>query len=191
MVVEMLKKYFPEILNVEFTANMEDKLDSIEEGASEWRKVLADFFEPFNQELQTADKEIGKIEVADEETEEICEKCGRNMVIKQGRYGKFLACPGFPECRNTKPLLVNTGIDCPKCGKGKVVVRVSKKGKKFYGCANYPECDFVSWDEPVNKKCPLCGKYLVIKRNKKNGDKYHCSDEKCKYIEEVENEQEN
>lgn len=187
LVIELLKKYFPEIIDIEFTANLENKLDSIEDGTSEWKKVLAQFFEPFNEELKIADEEIEQIEVADEETEEICEKCGRNLVIKSGRYGKFLACPGFPECRNTKPLLEKTGIDCPKCGEGKIVVRRSKKGRKFFGCSQYPKCDFLSWDELVDKKCPLCGKNLIIKQRKKAGDKYICSGENCKFVEITKN----
>ena len=143
-------------------------------------------FEPFQQELKIADKEIGQIEIADEVTEEVCEKCGRNLVIKQGRFGKFLACPGFPDCRNTKPLLKDTGIECPKCQEGKIVIRRSKKGKNFYGCSKYPECNFVSWNEPVNKKCPQCGEILVIKKSKKEGMKYVCSGQDCQYSEDEE-----
>ncbi|MDD4146273.1 MAG: DNA topoisomerase, partial [Clostridia bacterium] len=186
LVVELLKKYFPEIIDVEFTANMENKLDSVEEGKSDWKEVLLLFFEPFAQELKIADQEIGQIEVADEVTEEICEKCGRNLVIKNGRYGKFLACPGFPECRNTKPLLKDTGIACPQCPDGKIVARRSKKGRKFFGCSNYPQCAFVSWDEPVNKKCPQCGQILVIKKNKNEGIKYVCSGKDCQFTEKAE-----
>lgn len=183
LVVELLKKYFTEIIDVEFTANMENMLDSIEEGNRDWKEILVLFFEPFQKELIIADKEIGQIEIADEVTEEICEKCGRNMVIKRGRYGEFLACPGFPECRNTKPLQKNIGIDCPKCEQGKIVARRSKKGRIFYGCSNYPQCDFVSWDEPINKKCPECGLILVIKRSKKDGVKYVCSNNDCHFSE--------
>jgi DNA topoisomerase-1 len=186
LVVELLKKYFQEIIDVEFTANLENMLDSIAEGKSDWKKVLLLFFEPFQQELKIADKEIGQIEIADEVTEEVCEKCGRNLVIKQGRFGKFLACPGFPDCRNTKPLLKDTGIECPKCQEGKIVIRRSKKGKNFYGCSKYPECNFVSWNEPVNKKCPQCGEILVIKKSKKEGMKYVCSGQDCQYSEDEE-----
>jgi len=186
LVVDLLKKYFPEIIDVEFTANMEDKLDAIEEGQDDWKEVLGRFFEPFNEKLKIADREIGQIEIADEVTEEICEKCGRNMVIKQGRFGKFLACPGFPDCRNTKPLLEKTGLQCTKCGEGAIITRRSKKGKKFYGCSNYPKCDFISWDEPVNKLCPLCKQLLVLKNSQKEGPKYVCSAENCKYTEKVE-----
>ena len=183
LVVDLLKKYFAEIIDVEFTANLENKLDSIAEGKSDWKEVLLLFFEPFQKELKVADEEIGQIEIADEVTEEICEKCGRNLVIKRGRFGNFLACPGFPECRNTKPMLKKIGIDCPKCEQGKIVMRRSKKGRNFFGCSNYPKCDFLSWDEPVNKKCPQCGSILVIKKSKKEGVKHVCLEKDCQYIE--------
>ena len=188
LVIDLLKKYFPEIIDLEFTANLENNLDSIEEGQSDWKAVLGRFFAPFNEELKIADQEIGQIEIADEVSEEICEKCGRNLVIKQGRFGKFLACPGFPECRNTKPLLQKTGIRCAKCGEGTIVARRTKKGRKFFGCSNYPQCDFVSWDEPVNKTCPQCQQLLVLKKNQKEGDKYVCTGENCKYTEKAEQE---
>lgn len=188
LVIDLLKKYFPEIIDIEFTANLENKLDFVEEGQSDWKEILGKFFAPFNEELKIADEEIGQIEVADEVTEEICEKCGRNLVIKQGRFGKFLACPGFPDCRNTKPLLEKTGIKCTKCGVGTIVARRSKKGRKFFGCSNYPQCDFVSWDEPVNKLCPVCNQLLVLKKGKKEGAKYVCSGNNCKYTEKVEKE---
>jgi DNA topoisomerase-1 len=185
LVVELLKKYFTEVIDIKFTANMENKLDAIEEGTSDWKEVLRQFFEPFSAELKIADQEIGQIEVADEVTEEICEKCGRNMVIKRGRYGKFLACPGFPECRNTKSFLVNIGVNCPKCEGGQIVARRSKKGRKFFGCSNYPQCDFVSWDEPVDKKCPECGQILLLKRSKKEGSKYVCSNKDCQFAQKT------
>jgi DNA topoisomerase-1 len=185
VVVDLLKKYFPEIIDEEFTAQMEEKLDSIEEGNVEWKKILLDFYQPFLQELESADKEIGRIAVVDEETEEKCEKCGRNMVIKFGRYGKFLACPGFPECQNTKPLLEETGITCPQCQQGRVVLRRSKKGKKFYGCSSYPECQYVSWDEPTAEKCPRCTSYMVKKQGKKTGERLVCSNENCKYVQTI------
>jgi DNA topoisomerase-1 len=185
LVVGLLKEYFTEVIDVEFTANLENKLDAIEEGNTEWREVLRQFFEPFSAKLKIADQKIGQIEIADEETEEICEKCGRNMVIKRGRYGKFLACPGFPECRNTKSFLVNIGVACPQCEGGQIVARRSKKGRKFFGCSNYPQCDFVSWDEPVNKKCPLCGQILFLKKSKKRGINYVCSNKDCQFTEKV------
>ena len=166
---------------MEFTATMEDRLDSIEEGAIDWKKILSDFYGPFQQELEIADKEIGQLEVADEVTDELCENCGRNLVIKSGRFGKFLACPGFPECRFTKPILKDIGINCPQCGEGKIVVRLSKKRKKFYGCSRFPQCSFVSWAEPVAEKCPRCGAFLVKKRYGKSAARLVCSDEKCTF----------
>lgn len=191
VVVDLLKKYFREIIDVEFTANMEQELDKIEEGDTNWQEVLFNFYHPFKQELDVAEQEIGQIELKDEESDVICEKCGRNMVIKHGRYGKFLACPGFPECRNTKPILNETGAICPQCGEGKVVVRNTKKGKKFYGCTNYPECSFVSWDEPSNEKCPVCQGYMVIKRARGKGDRLVCANKECGHSRELRTEKEN
>jgi DNA topoisomerase-1 len=177
VVVDLLKQYFPEIIDVEFTADLEKKLDDIEEGDVEWVKILENFYAPFKETLNVAEKEIEHIQVEDEVTEEICEQCGRNMVVKMGRYGKFLACPGFPECRNTKPLLEPTGVTCPSCT-GELVLRRSKKGRKFYGCSNYPECEFVVWDQPTNRKCPNCGSMMVLKESK--GEKiYRCSNKEC------------
>jgi len=151
VVIDMLKKYFPEIVDVEFTAGMEEKLDSIEEGLLEWTDVLEDFYQPFNETMNKAELEIGKVQVADEVTEEICELCGRNMVVKMGRYGKFLACPGFPECKNTRPYYETIDVACPKCG-AQVVLRRSKRGRKFYSCKKYPECEFISWERPGTEK---------------------------------------
>jgi len=186
LVVDLLKNYFPEIINIEFTANMEDRLDSIEEGETNWTKILSEFYGPFQRELEIADKEIGQIEVMDEETDELCENCGRNLVIKSGRFGKFLACPGFPECRFTKPILKEIGIKCPQCEDGKIVTRLSKRGRRFYGCSQFPKCNFVSWDEPSGEKCPRCSSYLVIKRSDKNGDKLVCTNKKCAFKEKLE-----
>jgi len=186
LVVELLKKYFQEIINIEFTANMENRLDNIEEGEADWKKTLLEFYRPFLEELEIAEKEIGQITVMDEETQEKCESCGRNMVIKTGRFGKFLACPGFPECRNTRPILEETGADCPRCEDGKIVVRWSKKGRKFFGCSKYPKCDFVSWDEPSGKKCPKCGSITLIKKSKKEDAKLVCSSDKCGYSQAYE-----
>jgi DNA topoisomerase-1 len=184
IVVDLLKSFFPEIINIEFTANLEGQLDSVELGEADWKQILKVFYGPFQQELEVAEKEIGQIEIADEETDQLCENCGRNMVIKMGRFGKFLACPGFPECRNTKPLLEETGVACPKCEDGKVVVRASRKGRKFYGCSNYPKCDYVSWDEPADGKCPQCSNPLLIKRAR-SGDKIICSNKECSYEKEM------
>ncbi len=182
VVVEMLKDYFKDIIDIQFTAELEEKLDQIEEGDVDWVKVLAKFYAPFKETLEKAEDAIGHVEIEDEVTEEICEFCGRNLVIKMGRFGKFLACPGFPDCRNTKPLLEATGVKCPKCS-GDLVQRRSKKGRKFYGCSNYPQCDFVSWDLPTNKKCPHCESMMVQKNLKSKGPVFQCTGENCKYQE--------
>ncbi|MDR1204624.1 MAG: type I DNA topoisomerase [Peptococcaceae bacterium] len=189
LVMELLKKYFSDVIDYEFTAQMETLLDKVEEGEQDWKKVILEFNEPFIQELKVADEEIGPMEIADEVTDVICDKCGRNMVVKRGRFGKFLACPGFPECRNTKPLLEELGVPCPKCGRGKAVARWSKKGKKFFGCSLYPECDFVSWDEPSAEKCPQCGAVLMIKNTRRDGRKLVCPTEKCGFSKIQEAEQ--
>ncbi|MGI6225050.1 MAG: type I DNA topoisomerase [Peptococcales bacterium] len=181
VVIDLLKEYFPDVVDLEFTAGLENKLDEIEEGHIYWKKVLRDFYQNFEKELRHAEDEISKIEVKDEVSDEICDKCGQNFVIKFGRFGKFLACPGFPECRNTKPLLEGIGVVCPNCSQGQVVIRRSKKGRTFYGCDRYPECDFVSWDKPLNQKCPECGSYLIEKNKRQM-----CSNKECKY--KVENE---
>ncbi|MBM7854414.1 DNA topoisomerase-1 [Desulfohalotomaculum tongense] len=180
IVVELLKEYFPDIINVEFTAEMEENLDKIEEGDLDWVKVLREFYNPFVKTLEKAEAAIGKVEIEDEVTSEVCEQCGRNMVIKFGRYGKFLACPGFPECRFTKPLLEPTGVKCPRCD-GDIVLRRSKKGRKFYGCSNYPQCEFMSWDQPVKEKCPRCGG-LMVKKNTRGKEPYlKCINDQCAY----------
>ncbi|MEW6065271.1 DNA topoisomerase I [Desulforamulus profundi] len=178
IVVDLLKHHFPEIINIEFTADMEEKLDQIAEGEQWWAGVLKEFYEPFSKTLEAAEEKIGKVEVADEVTEEVCEQCGRNMVIKLGRYGKFLACPGFPECRNTRPLLEPTGVNCPRC-EGEMVLRRSKKGRKFYGCSRYPECEFVTWDTPTQEKCPQCGEMMVEKMNRSREKLLQCVNEHC------------
>ncbi|MBE3587008.1 MAG: type I DNA topoisomerase [Thermoanaerobacteraceae bacterium] len=180
VVVDLLKKHFPDIIDVEFTAQMEGSLDRVEEGQMDWVQVVRDFYGPFQDTLSRAEEEIGKVSVADEVTGEVCEQCGRHMVIKMGRYGKFLACPGFPECRNTRPLLEPTGVPCPRCG-GDLVVRRSKKGRKFYGCSHYPDCDFVLWDEPAREKCPRCGQMMVIKKGRGDKAELHCINEECRY----------
>lgn len=166
LVIQLMEEYFPEILNVEFTANMEDELDNVEEGSEDWVKILREFYATFKQRLDVAEEEMEEIEIEDEVSDEICEKCGRHFVYKMGRFGKFLACSGFPDCRNTKPIVKDTGVVCPNCGKGKVVERRSKKGRLFYGCDQYPSCDFVSWDKPVPEPCPECSGMMVEKRSK-------------------------
>ncbi|MDF2532681.1 MAG: topoisomerase [Clostridia bacterium] len=178
-VTDLLREYFSNIVNVEFTANMEKLLDDVEEGEKNWVDIIRDFYLPFELVLQKAEEEIGKIKIEDEVSDVICEHCGRNMVFKQGKFGKFLACPGFPECRNIKPILEYTGIKCPKC-EGELVQRRSKRGKKFFGCSRYPECNFVSWDEPVKETCPECGSNLS-KKPGKSGIVYKCLNEQCSY----------
>ena len=180
LVVDLLKEHFPDIIDVNFTAGMENKLDGIEEGEYEWKAVVRDFYEPFSRELAAAEEKIGQIKIEDEVTDEICEKCGRNMVIKMGRFGKFLACPGFPDCSNAKPLLEKINVTCPVCGKGDVVLRRSKKGRTFYGCSDYPECDFVSWDRPTGAKCPKCDG-IMVERNTRKGKLVICSNKECNF----------
>ncbi|NLC77387.1 MAG: type I DNA topoisomerase [Clostridia bacterium] len=179
IIVDLLKEFFPDVIDVEFTANMEQKLDEIEEGERDWKQVLHEFYEPFAKLLEHAEQQMGPVAIPEEETDEKCEKCGRNMVIKMGRYGKFLACPGFPDCRNTRPLLQTIGVPCPACG-ADVVVRRTKKGRVFYGCSKFPECDWVSWNKPTGEKCPNCGEMLVEKANRKE-QKLVCSREGCGY----------
>ncbi|MFD3156548.1 type I DNA topoisomerase [Haloimpatiens sp. FM7330] len=186
IVNDILSKYFKQIVDVEFTAEMEKRLDLIEEGNGSWKKVVDEFFSPLRECIDTAEKEISKITIEDKVTDIKCDKCGRNMVIKHGRFGEFLACPGYPECKNTKPIVNELDVPCPKCG-GKVLVRKSRKGTKFYGCSNYPKCDFVSWFEPVNKECPQCGSYMVKRYNKTKGEYIQCSNKECKYVEKNQN----
>jgi DNA topoisomerase-1 len=182
LVTEQMERFFPEILDVEFTAHMEEELDHIEEGKEEWVEVLKNFYGPFSERLKVAEEEMKKVEIQDEVSDEICDKCGRPLVYKMGRFGKFLACSGFPECRNTKPIVIDTGVTCPTCQQGKVVERRSKKGRIFYGCDRYPECDFVSWDKPVSRPCPECQSLMVEKKNRK-GVYEKCT--KCDFKEEV------
>ncbi|APB71484.1 type I DNA topoisomerase [Paenibacillus polymyxa] len=174
LVIEQMEEFFPEILNVEFTANMEGDLDHVEEGEGNWVKVLSDFYESFEKRLEVAEEEMKEIEIKDEVSDVICDKCGSQMVYKLGRFGKFLACSAFPDCRNTKPIVKDIGINCPTCGEGHVVERRSKKGRVFYGCDRYPECDFVSWDKPSIKPCPSCSSLMVEKRTKQ-GTKLNCT----------------
>lgn len=183
VVIELMEEFFPEILNSEFTANMEENLDHVEEGKANWVKVLDSFYEGFAERLEVAEEKMKEVEVEDEVSDEVCEKCGKLMVYKFGRFGKFLACPGFPDCRNTKPIVKEIGVTCPNCGEGQVVERKSKKrGRKFYGCNRYPDCDFVSWDKPVPRQCPKCNAMLVEKRSKKKGTTVQCVN--CDYKEE-------
>ena len=172
---QMMKKSFPSIIDVTFTANMESLLDSVGEGALDWKTVVKNFYPDLDEAVKEAEKTLEKVSIADEVTNVVCEECGRHMVIKYGPHGKFLACPGFPECRNTKPYLEKAGVACPKCG-GEVVIRKTKKGRRYYGCENQ-ECDFMSWQKPSDQKCPQCGGYMVEK-----GNKLVCANENCGYI---------
>jgi len=183
VVVDILKEYFPEIVDVKFTATMEDELDEIESGKVTPEQILQEFYEPFAVKLERAFEGVEKVDLPDEETDEMCEHCGRNMVIKNGRFGKFLACPGFPDCRNTKPLLKETGAVCPLCS-GKVVERRSKKGRLFYGCANYPACGFVVWNKPSDHKCEKCSSFTTEKKAKNGESTYACANPKCESSQE-------
>ena len=178
VVVDMLEEYFKNIVDVKFTADLENELDEIAEGKLGKNKLLNEFYHPFEETLEKADEAIGHVELPVEESDVKCDLCGRMMVVKQGRFGKFLACPGFPECRNTKPYLKDTGAKCPKCG-GSIVERRTRRGRVFYGCKNYPECDFVTWDAPHTEPCKVCGG-LVLKHRFKNGRALnYCYDDKC------------
>ena len=177
---QLITDNFHEIVDVDFTANMESQLDLVEAGKLPWKQVIRDFYGEFEKELEAADKNITgeKIALQDEVTDVICEKCGRNMFIKHGRYGKFLACPGYPECKNTKRLVTKAEGTCPRCGR-ELEEKTSKKGKKFFGCSGYPDCDFMTWDTPLKDTCPVCGKTL-LRKNGKNG-KIYCSNEHCDF----------
>lgn len=182
IVTEILEEYFPEITNVDFTVQMEDNLDLIEEGKVGWINIIDDFYKDFEVRLEKAEDEMKEIEIKDEPAGIDCEKCGSPMVYKMGRYGKFMACSNFPDCRNTKPILKKIGVTCPLCKKGEIVERKSKKNRVFYGCDSYPECEFVSWDKPINRSCPKCNEFLVEKRAKKQVQ-IKCSN--CDYKEEA------
>ena len=173
----VMKTAFKVIVDTEFTANMESLLDAVEEGTINWKTIIRNFYPDLDVMVKNAEEKLEKIHIADEESDEICEECGRRMVIKYGPHGKFLACPGFPECRNTKPYLEKVGVPCPKCGKD-VVYRMTKKGRRYYGCIDSPECDFMSWQKPSTKKCPQCGGYMVEK-----GNKLACANVECGYVE--------
>ncbi|MDQ0899826.1 MULTISPECIES: type I DNA topoisomerase [unclassified Paenibacillus] len=182
LVIQLMEEFFPEILDIEFTAHMEEELDFVEEGKEDWVRVLDTFYTSFEKRLIFAEEEMKEIEIQDEISDEICEKCGKHLVYKMGRFGKFLACSGFPDCRNTKPIIKDIGVTCPTCHTGKIVERRSKKGRVFYGCDQYPTCDFVSWDKPVNKPCPVCSSMMIEKRSK-NGVNIQCTG--CDHKEEV------
>ena len=175
VVNSMMKQSFPSIVDITFTANLEFLLDKVGDGSVPWKTVVRNFYPDLKEAVDKAEVELESVTIADEVTEEICELCGRNMVIKYGPHGKFLACPGFPECKNTKPYLEKIGVPCPKCGKD-VVIKKTKKGRIYYGCEANPECDFMSWQRPSTEKCPKCGAYMVEK-----GNKLLCSNEQCGY----------
>jgi DNA topoisomerase-1 len=181
VVDSMLREHFPSIVDVGFTADMEKQLDAIEEGSSRWVQVIEEFWKPFSKQLEEAEQQIQRVKLQDELAGVDCDKCGRPMVIKRSRYGKFIACSGYPDCKNTKPFVERTGAVCPRC-KGDIVVRRSRKGRVFFGCLNYPECDFVSWSRPVaDKLCPECGCFLVEAGGRSKG--YRCGNPDCKYTE--------
>lgn len=170
---EMMLSGFPSIVDVNFTANMESLLDGVEDGKVRWKTIVENFYPDLMDAVEAAEKELAQVKIEDEVTDEVCEECGRHMVVKYGPHGKFLACPGFPECRNTKPYFEKTGITCPECG-GEVVLKKTKKGRKYYGCIRYPECEFMSWQKPSMTRCPECGNYMIEK-----GKKLVCASKEC------------
>ncbi|MHC9416020.1 type I DNA topoisomerase [Clostridium perfringens] len=185
IVNDILSNYFKQIVDTDFTAEMEVKLDNVEAGKESWTHIVDEFFTPLKEDIEKAEKEISKVIIEDKVSDVPCDKCGRLMVIKHGRFGDFLACPGYPECQNTKPIVEEVDANCPLCG-GKILVKRSKKGNRFYGCSNYPECNFVSWYEPTNEKCPECGLYMVKRYSKSKGEYLQCSDKECKYEKIIE-----
>ena len=189
MVTDMMSKYFREIVDTEFTASMESKLDEVEEGKEDWKQILREFYPEFEKTLKVAETEIEKIDIKDDVSDVQCDQCGALMVYKMGKFGKFLACPNFPKCRNTKPLLTYIDTPCPKCGR-RLLEKVSRKNRKFYGCEGYPDCDFVSWDRPVSEKCPQCGNYMVEKRTARGEKLLLCANEACRYRQSVVSEEE-
>ena len=187
IVNDLMCKNFPDIVNIQFTADMEEKLDDVEKGQVDWHAIVRDFYGPFEKDLEKAEASIEKVSIEDQVSDIPCEKCGAMMVYKMSRYGKFLACPNFPACRHTLALPKSIGVACPQCG-AQLLERISRKGRKFYGCERYPECDFVSWDRPVNDKCPVCGSRMVYKRGPRNTHYHVCVNESCRHRVEVEAE---
>ena len=178
IVTDMLEEYFKDIVDVKFTANLEGELDEVADGTLNKNDLLRKFYAPFEETLKNAEEVIGTVEIPDEVTDIPCDKCGRMMVVKQGRFGKFLACPGFPDCRNAKPLLRDTGVACPKCG-GKIVERKSRRGRAFFGCDHYPDCDYTTWDEPQQETCKVCGAFMQKHRYRTGRSILYCSNEAC------------
>ena len=183
VVNNMMKDAFPTIVDVNFTANLEALLDKVEEGTLDWKAVVSNFYPDLEKAVLKAEKELDEVEIADEVSDELCDVCGKNMVIKYGPHGKFLACPGFPECRFTKPYFEKIGVSCPKCGK-EVVIRKTKKGRKYYGCEAIPDCDFMVWQRPSTQKCERCGGVMIVK-----GNKLVCADEQCGFVKKIEEKQ--
>lgn len=192
IVNDIMAEYFKDIVDVEFTADMESRLDLIEEGKETWKEVVGSFYNPLKKDIDIAESKVSKITIEDEVTDQICEKCGSHFVIKNGRFGKFLACSGYPECKNTKAIVEKLDVKCPTCHEGDVIQRKSRKGKKFYGCSRYPECKYVSWYEPVKTPCPECGSLMYRRYSKKDGSYLLCSNEDCghKIIEKKTTEEE-
>ncbi|MBQ2700966.1 MAG: type I DNA topoisomerase [Clostridia bacterium] len=180
MITAMMEEYFTDIVDIEFTSGLEDKLDAVEEGQVQWKQILREFYPPFADTLAKAEAQIEKVEVKDEPSDVPCDKCGAMMVYKMGRFGRFLACPNFPDCRNTKAIVNYIEAPCPKCG-GRLLEKTSRKNRKFFGCENYPECDFVSWEMPVVAPCPQCGSYMTEKRNRKGEVVHLCANETCRH----------
>ena len=178
VVNNIMKQAFPSIVDVNFTAMMEGLLDCVEAGTVQWKTVVRNFYPDLKKDVDEAERELEKVDIQDEVTDVLCDVCGRNMVIKYGPHGRFLACPGFPECRNTRPYYEKIGVPCPKCG-GDVVLKKTQKGRKYFGCENHPDCDFMSWQKPSEKRCPSCGSYMVEK-----GSKLVCSETTCGYVEQ-------
>lgn len=185
IVTEILENYFGAILDVHFTADLEQRLDEVEDGDKDWKKLIKNFYDSFEVMLEIAEKDMEEIDLV-EESDEICKVCNAKMLIKHGRYGKFLACSNYPECTHTEPILHKIGLKCPECHEGEVIERRSKRGRLFYGCSRFPQCRFVSWNKPIDRKCPLCHQVLVYKKSKK-GDKIACSNKECKFEEKIEN----
>ena len=188
MVTNVMTQYFAPVVDTEFTAQMEEQLDDIEAGDTEWKQVLRDFYPSFKVMLDEAEQAVEKVELHEEPSDEVCDKCGAQMVYRVGRFGKFLACPNFPDCRNTKPVLNYIETACPKCG-GRLLEKTSRKNRKFYGCEHYPECDFVSWEMPVDERCPKCGSFMTLKRNRKGEEWHLCANETCRFRTEVKAEE--
>ena len=180
---KILSEAFPSIVDVNFTANFEMLLDGVEDGNVKWKTIIENFYPDLEEAVKKAEQEIAEIKIEGEETDEICENCGRKMVIKYGPHGKFIACPGFPECKNTKPFFEKTGVKCPKCGND-IVMKMTKKGRRYYGCLGFPDCDFMSWQKPSPVPCPKCGSIMVEK-----GNKLACTNDECKHVMDNINEE--